>query len=398
MAVTTPSLNAASAAAEPAAQARPRIEVIDVLRGLVMVVMLLDHVRETFFLHKQVSDPMDVASTEPQLFLARTLAHFCAPIFVFLTGLSAWLYANPPSGASRPLTGFLFKRGALLVLLEVTVITFAWTGQFPPPTIYLQVIWVIGLCMIILSLIHRLPRSVLVAIGFGLVFGHNLLTPIDFRPGEVGYSLWTILHDRGFLVAEGAMKVKVSYPLLPWIGIIVLGYLAGPLYGRDVEPPTRRRSLLRLGAGCLLLLLVLRGLNIYGETLPWKAGEDVVRTAMSFFNYTKYPPSLDFALMTLGVGFLLLAWLEAVRNGATRALAAFGGAPMFFYILHLYVLLALQTVMVAAVGPTHGTRFGIDHFGGIWVIWLVMIVPLYFPVRAFAQFKRGTSQAWVRYF
>ncbi len=398
MAATTPSVSTVGAVSEPAVKARPRIEVIDVLRGLVMVVMLLDHVRETFFLHKQVSDPMDVASTEPQLFLARTLAHFCAPIFVFLTGLSAWLYANPPSGMSRPLTGFLLKRGSLLVLLEVTVITFAWTGQFPPPTIYLQVIWVIGLCMIILGLIHSLPRGVLAAIGFGLVFGHNLLTPIDFRPAEFGYSLWTILHDRGFLVAEGAMKVKVSYPLLPWIGIIVLGFLAGPLYGRAVEPAGRRRSLLRLGAGCLLLLLVLRGLNIYGETLPWRQGEDAIRTVMSFFNYTKYPPSLDFALMTLGVGFLLLAWLEPVRNGVTRALADLGGAPMFYYILHLYVLLALQTIMVSVVGPTHGSRFGIDHFGGIWVIWLAMIVPLYYPVRAFARFKRRTNQAWVRYF
>lgn len=398
MAATSPSLNAVGTVAEPAVKVRPRIEVIDVLRGLVMVVMLLDHVRETFFLHKQVSDPMDVAATEPQLFLARTLAHFCAPIFVFLTGLSAWLYAHPPLGTPRPLAGFLLKRGALLVLLEVTVITFAWTGQFPPPIIYLQVIWVIGLCMIVLALIHRLPRAVLAAIGFGLVFGHNLLSPIGFRPDDFFYPVWTILHDRGVLVAEGAMKVRVSYPLLPWIGIIVLGFLAGPLYGRAVEPADRRRSLLRLGVGCLLLLLMLRGLNIYGETLPWKQGEDAVRTVMSFFNYTKYPPSLDFALMTLGVGFLLLAWMEPIRNGVTRALAAFGGAPMFFYILHLYVLLALQTIMVAVVGPTHGTRFGIDHFGGIWVIWLVMIVPLYFPVRAFAQFKRRTSLAWVRYF
>src|SRR5689334_6354483 len=190
-----------AAVARPA-QARARIEVIDVMRGLVMVIMLLDHVRETFYLHKQVTDPMDVATTEPSLFFSRLAAHFCAPMFVFLTGMGAWLYANPSSGPRSP-TGFLVKRGLLLVALELTLVTFAWNGKFPPPTIWLQVIWVIGLCMIILGLVHSLPRGILAAVAFALMFGHNALSGIHFQPGETGYTLWTILHDRGYLVQDG---------------------------------------------------------------------------------------------------------------------------------------------------------------------------------------------------
>ena len=377
---------------------RSRIEVIDAMRGLVMVIMILDHVRETFYLHRQVTDPMDVATTEPSLFFSRLAAHFCAPMFVFLTGLGAWLYANPASGVPRSATGFLVKRGLLLILLEVTLVTFAWNGKFPPPVIYLQVIWVIGLCMIILALLHRLPRGVLAAIAFALVFGHNLLTPISFAPGSAGYIPWTILHDRGFLVSDGLVKIKVSYPLLPWIGVILFGYLAGPLFGKAMDPARRAKTLTLAGAACLALLAVLRGFNIYGETLPWVHGADGLHTVMSFLNFTKYPPSLDFLLLTLGVGLLLMPRLEAMRNAFTRMLATFGGAPMFFYLLHLYVLLALQVLMVAIFGPNHGERWGLDVFWPVWPISLALVPVLYFPCRTFARFKRTTTQGWVRYF
>ena len=209
-----------------------RIGAIDLMRGLVMLFMLVDHVRETIYLHLQVGDPMDAQTTAPALYFTRLTAHLCAPTFVFLTGLGAWLYAHPPGGAARSASGFLFKRGLLLVLLEITLVSFAWTGDLPLKTIYLQVIWAIGLSMIALSAVTALPLRWLAAAGLLIVFGHNALSPITFQPGETGYSLWTILHDRGFLVADGPLKVKVSYPVLPWIGVILLGYAAGPLYGR----------------------------------------------------------------------------------------------------------------------------------------------------------------------
>ncbi|SFU91442.1 DUF1624 domain-containing protein [Pseudoduganella namucuonensis] len=376
---------------------RSRIAVIDFMRGFVMLIMLFDHVRETLYLHMQVTDPMTVAETAPELFFTRMAAHFCAPMFVFLTGLSAWLYAHPAAGP-RDATGFLVKRGLLLVALELVVVNFAWAGKFPPPVIYLQVIWVIGLAMIFLALVHKLPLKLLGGVGLAIVFGHNALTWISFAPNETGYSLWTILLHRGFLVADGAVKFKVTYPLLPWIGVILVGYAAGPLYGRAMAPGRRRRLLLALGAGALLLLAVLRGFNIYGEELPWVYGETTVRTVMSFFNFTKYPPSLDFLLMTIGSSLLLMAWLEPKDNWFTRACVTFGGAPMFYYLLHLYVVLAMQHILVAVFGANHGERFGIDVFWPIWVVSLALMPLLYVPCRAFANYKRTSERAWVRYF
>lgn len=373
-----------------------RVASIDVLRGLVMMIMMLDHVREAFFLHHPVGDPMSLEESEPAFFFGRLAAHFCAPVFVFLTGLSAWLYAHPSSGPRSP-AGFLFKRGLFLILLEITVITGVWAVQLSPPTIYLQVIWAIGLAMIALSVLHRLPRGVLIALGLVIVFGHNLLTPISFQPGDAGYIPWTILHDRGFLLSDGPVRIKVSYPLLPWIGVILLGYAIGPWYASATAPARRRKLLVGAGVTALVLLAVLRGFNIYGETLPWVHGADALHTAMSFLNVTKYPPSLAFLLMTLGVGLLVLAWLEQRDNWFLRVSAVFGGAPMFYYLLHLYVLLALQLTAIALFGANYGTRYEFDNLWGVWVMSVLLLPLLYWPCRAFGSFKRRTTMAWVRY-
>lgn len=377
---------------------RVRIATIDALRGLIMLIMLFDHVRENFFAHVPITDPLTIAGSEPMMYFTRISAHFCAPIFVFLTGLSAWLYEHPASGPPRDATGFLLKRGLFLIFLEVTFVNLAWYGKVPPTILFLQVIWVIGLSMIALALLHRIPRWALAAAGFALVFGHNLLTPITFAPSESGYSLWTILHDRGFLIADGAFKIKVSYPLLPWIGIIILGYLTGPLFARSMPSDERRRSLIMIGATALGLLAILRGFNIYGETLPWVSGETFVQTVMSWVNFTKYPPSLSFSLFTIGTGCLVLAWFERLDNKMMPILVTFGSVPMFYYLLHLYLLLLMQTTLVATIGPTHGIRFGVDHYWQIWVISFALIPILYFPCRAFSHYKRTSSQAWVRYF
>jgi uncharacterized membrane protein len=377
---------------------RARIAAIDALRGLIIFIMLFDHVRENFFAHVPITDPLTVSGSEPMLFFTRIAAHFVAPLFVFLAGLAAWLYGHPASGEPRPVTGFLLKRGIFLILLEVTVVNLAWYGIFPPTILFLQVIWVIGLSMVALALLHRLPRWVLAAVAVALVFGHNLLTPIHFQPDEAGYGIWTILHDRGYLVAGGPFKIKVSYPLLPWIGVILLGYLAGPLFAKSFPANRRQRALIWLGVGSLALLAILRGFNIYGETLPWVHGENFVQTLMSWVNFTKYPPSLDFLLLTIGTGCLVLAWFELLDNWFMRVLVIFGSVPMFFYLFHLYLLLILQTVLVATVGPNHGLRFGVDQYWHIWVISFALIPVLYFPMRAFARFKHSSKQAWVRYF
>ena len=369
-----------------------RIASIDVVRGLVMLIMTLDHVRETFYLQHQVSDPMDAATTDPALFFSRLAAHFCAPMFVFLTGLSAWLYANPANGP-RSATGFLAKRGAFLILLEIVVINFAWTGTFTPQTVYLQVIWAIGLSMLALALMHRLPLMLLAAIGAAIVFGHNALSGVSFAPDTWAASAWTILEQRGYLI-DDPVRVRISYPLLAWIGVILLGYACGQLYARATLPAQRRRWLVLAGVASLLLLAVLRTWNIYGETLPWAPHNTLLRSAMSWLNFTKYPPSLDFLLLTLGVGVLVLAWIERIDAGWVRVCAVFGGAPLFFYIAHLYLLLAAQRVAASVLGVP---RADVEH---VWQVWLgsaLLAVLLYWPTKRFGQYKRDSGKAWVKY-
>lgn len=175
-----------------------RLQSIDALRGLIIVFMLLDHVRETFFLHRQLADPMDVSSTSLDLFLSRTLAHFCAPLFVFLTGLSAFLYGERRTGTGE-VASFLFKRGLILIALELTLVNFAWTFEFPPTVIYLQVIWAIGLSMIALAGLVALPRGALAALGLGIIAGHNLLDDVHFAAGSLMHIPWAVLHDRGWI-------------------------------------------------------------------------------------------------------------------------------------------------------------------------------------------------------
>lgn len=364
-----------------------RIVPIDVVRGLVMLLMTVDHVRETFYLQHQVGDPMDVGTTPPALFFTRLAAHFCAPMFVFLTGLSAWLYAHPPGGL-RSATGFLVKRGLLLLALEVTAVNAAWSGM-PLSTIYLQVIWAIGLAMLALALLHRLPLAVLGVLGLLIVGGHNAL-----EQGTLPPAAWTILEQRGFLALD-PVRIKVSYPVLAWIGVILLGYACGPLYARAAAPAWRTRWLTLAGAACLALLIALRGLNAYGEPVPWTPQPDPVHATMAFFNFTKYPPSLDFLLLTLGVGCVVLAWLERVDTTATRVAAVFGGAPLFYYLLHLYALLVLQKVAAAALGVP---RADVAYVWQVWAIAALLAAVLYVPTRLFGRYKRTSGKGWVKYF
>jgi len=374
---------------------KKRIASIDVMRGLVILLMAVDHVRERFFYHLNVSDPMDLEMTSPALFFTRMTAHLCAPTFVFLTGMAAWLYANPANKPPRSASSFLLKRGLFLVLIEITLVNFSWFGNFD--TIWLQVIWAIGLSMIALSLMVKLPFLIIGLVGVVIVTGHNLLSPIAFNPGETGYTLWAILHDRG-IIFDGAIRIKASYPVLPWIGVILLGYCAGPLYARTMDMLARRKRLIGLGLSFLAMLLVLRGFNIYGEVLPWQAQSTALVTLMDFINFTKYPPSLDFLMLTIGVALLMLAWFETLSNKFMDAMEVFGSAPMFIYILHLYVLLISYRIALATVGPNAGDLFAFDHVWQIWAVTALLVWALYYPTRAFAKFKHSTTMAWVKYF
>ena len=380
--------------APPSAQ---RLLSIDALRGLVILFMLLDHVRETFFLHRQVADPMSIDSTEPLLFLSRTLAHLCAPVFVLLTGLSAYLYGEKYQG-KRDVSAFLFKRGLFLVVLELTLVNFAWTFQLPPSVIYLQVIWAIGLSMIALAALMWLPRPVLLLLAIGIIAGHNLLDTLHFAAGSALHVPWAILHDRGWIEFSDSLRLRTSYPVLPWIGVIALGYCIGPWFARCASAAVRQRYLLLAGVGALLGFVALRLLNGYGEA-QWVAHDHPVQTLMSFFNITKYPPSLLFLTLTLGVGLLLLLAFERVRQGKWIAvLAVFGAAPMFFYLLHLYVLKVLYLLSVALFGLNQGSYFGFESMGPVWLTAVLLAAALYLPVRWFAGLKaRRRDISWLKY-
>ena len=374
-----------------------RLLSIDALRGLVILFMLLDHVRETFLLHRQVSDPMDIASTEPALFVSRTLAHLCAPIFVLLTGLSAYLYGEKQRGTGD-VSSFLFKRGLFLVVLEFTLVNFAWTFQLPPNVIYLQVIWAIGISMLSLAALVWLPRGLLVTLGLAIVAGHNLLDGLHFAPGSAWHVPWAILHDRGWIEVSEPLRMRTSYPVLPWIGVIALGYGLGPWFARGIDAGWRQARLLALGVAVLVGFVGLRLLNGYGEK-PWQWGDSLAQGLMSFFNITKYPPSLLFLALTLGLGLLLLRGFERVPTARwLRPLAVFGAAPMFFYLLHLYVLKVLYVLAVATLGLNQGRYFGVDSIGPVWLIAVVLAVALYPAVAWFSAFKaRRRDLAWLKY-
>ncbi|KRA16740.1 MULTISPECIES: DUF1624 domain-containing protein [unclassified Pseudomonas] len=376
---------------------RQRLQSIDALRGLVILFMLLDHVRETFLLHRQVSDPMSIDSTEPALFVSRTLAHLCAPVFVLLTGLSAWLYGQKYQGR-RDVSAFLFKRGLFLVVLEFTLVNFAWTFQLPPTVIYMQVIWAIGVSMIALAALVWLPRALLISLALVIIAGHNLLDAVHLAPGSTSQALWSILHERSWIQVSENLRLRVTYPVLPWIGVIALGYGVGPWFANVTPPARRQRYLLTAGIGALVGFVLLRMLNGYGDK-PWQAYDSGVQTLMSFFNITKYPPSLLFLALTLGIGLLvLLAFERAGHKRWIGVLAVFGAAPMFFYLLHLYVLKILYVACAALLGLNHGNYFGFDSIGTVWLAALLLPLALYPPVRWFAGLKaRRRDIAWLKY-
>ncbi len=375
-----------------------RLTSIDQLRGTVIVLMLLDHVRETFYLHHQVPDPMPVDTVEPALFASRLLAHLCAPVFVLLTGLSAWLYGSAQPDPRRAASAFLLKRGLFLIALELVVVNFAWTGQFPPSVIYLQVIWAIGLSMVVLAGLLWLPRAALAVLAIALIAGHNLLDGIHVEGNGALAVLWKVLHQRDWIELGEALSLRTSYPVLPWFGVIALGYVIGPWFVRGGETRERQRRLLWAGGGAVLGFVLLRALNVYGDS-PWQRSADTGMTVMSFLNVTKYPPSLLFLLLTLGVGLLLLRLYEHPAVARRLApLADIGAAPMFFYLVHLYVLKLLYLGAVAVWGTHHGTYFGVDPVWQLWAITAVLAVALYWPTRAFARLKaRRKDLVWLRY-
>jgi len=361
-----------------------RLQSIDALRGLVILIMLLDHVRETFYLHKQVTDPMDVTVTEPALFGSRLLAHICAPVFVLLTGISAFLFQSKKQDLQQT-RAFLLKRGLFLIVLEFTLVNFAWTATFPPEVIYLQVIWAIGISMVVLACGVSLPLSVLAGVALMIIFGHNLLDSVHFSQGIL-QNIWFVLHERGWLEFAG-IKLRTSYPVLPWIGVILLGYVLGQLFSSKYTAKQRGRALLSLGLASIGLFVLLRFINVYGDH-PWQHFESLQLSLMSFFNLTKYPPSLLFILLNVGIGLIVLTAFERMQQYSfLKPLVVFGSVPMFFYLLHLYVLKLMYVFALSMWGANYGSYLSVGHVWMLWLITIVLSFALYPAVKWFSEFK-----------
>ncbi|KAF1028275.1 MAG: hypothetical protein GAK29_00155 [Acinetobacter bereziniae] len=364
-----------------------RLQAIDALRGLVILIMMVDHVRETFYLHHQVPDPMLISATEEPLFFSRILAHLCAPVFVILTGLSAYLY-QAKNNSIQMTREFLIKRGLFLVFLELIIINFAWTGKFPPDVIYLQVIWAIGISMLALAALIGLPQKLLWCISLMIIFGHNLLDQISFENIPVLHQLWLILHERGWIEIGDIVRLRTSYPVLPWIGVITLGYCIGhQVFSPSNDTAKRNQILLRFGLSSIALFFILRIINLYGDQ-AWQVMPTFSETWMSFMNLTKYPPSLLFILWNAGMGLILLVLLQKVETQKwVKPLIIFGSVPMFFYIVHLYLLKALYLVAVQIFGTTQGQYYGVDQVSTLWLISILLSILLYPLMLKFSKFK-----------
>lgn len=387
-----------AAPAMTASNVGARLANIDALRGFVMVLMLLDHLRETWFVNYVVNDPINASTVLPAIGFARFAVSFCAPIFVALTGLGVYLFSI--NHTVEETTSYLLKRGFLLIVIELVYLSPLYWGIVPQPTFWLQVIWCIGLCMIALALLMRLPRKALIALGLALVCFHNLLDPIRLTPDDALFPLWAMLHQRDVIALPLGFVAKTTYPILPLIGVISLGFGIGNWFRPDFDPATRQRLLLLLGFSMIAAFVVLRLLNVYGDK-PWAIVEDdPVRTVISFISMTKYPPSLLFLLPTLGGGALLLVLFERINNSSlVAALAVFGGAPMFFYLLHLTVLRIFYHSALAIWGPNNGQAYMFDNYYWVLLWYVALIVPLYIPTVWFARLKRRRRDlAWLRYF
>ena len=392
----------ATISAPPQTLVRPRVQSVDILRGFVMIVMALDHVRDFFHYGAQHFDPLDFSQTTPALFLTRWITHYCAPTFMFLAGTGAYLQALRGKSTAE-VARFLITRGLWLVVLENTwVLCLGWKFNFDYQQINLWVIWALGVSMIVLAGLIYLPWRVLLASSLAMIVLHNAFDGI--RPGQFGSMgwLWKVLHVRDAIQLPGNVLMLTTYPLIPWIGVMAAGYCFGRIM--DLDPERRQRILIRLGLFLIAGFIVLRGINIYGDPSRWATQASPVMTVLSFLNCTKYPPSLLYLLMTLGPGILALGLMERVQLAESNPLIVFGRVPLFYYLLHLPLMHAVAVALawlrygrvdflfnatpalggpVAAFPPDYGYKLAI-----VYLIWAAIVAALYPVCRWFARLKQ----------
>jgi uncharacterized membrane protein len=389
--------------------AKQRIESIDILRGVIMLIMALDHCRDFFHIAGPASDPTNMVTTTPILFFTRFITHFCAPTFVFLSGVSAYLAGLRRSKAE--LSSFLIKRGLWIVLVELVVLTFAFTFNPFYNFFILQVLWAIGFSMIILGLLVRAPMAVIGVIGALIFFGHDLLDGLTLPKTGASSVLMTLLFtaQASVLFLNKTHLAFDLYAIIPWTGIMLLGYVCGQLYNPAVDPEKRRNILRTAGLSILVLFLFLRIFNLYGDPDHWSIQRNWVHTVLSFFNVSKYPPSLLYSCMTVGTALVVLSFTEHVKNKLTNIFVVYGNVPFFYYVLHFYLIHIICVILFFASGyntsqivPKNGPfLFHPDDFGYslgiVYLIWLFVITALYRPCKWFNKYKKTHNQWWLSY-
>jgi uncharacterized membrane protein len=386
--------------------ARPRVESVDVVRGIIMIIMALDHVRD--FFGSLAVNPTDLATTTAPLFFTRWITHICAPVFFLLTGTGAYLGLRRRTRGE--LSRFLLTRGLWLIVLEIVVVRFVMQFNFDYRVTVLTVLWALGWSMVALSALVYLPTRTVTAIGVVMIATHNLFDPITAASlGPLG-PLWSILHAPGIILSGPDHVVFEAYPLVPWIGVAAVGYGLGMIYDWDAE---RRRALLvRLGIGLAAAFVIVRTMNVYGDPVPWSAQQSPLVTALSFLNTTKYPPSLLFLLMTLGPAFLLLRWVDARTPAFLRPAHVIGRVPLFYFIVHFFVIHVLAVIVCYLrfgdarpmfESPTLG-QFPITQPPGwpsslpvVYLIWVGVVVAMYPLCRWFAGVKQRRAESWLSY-
>lgn len=381
-----------------------RIESIDILRGLVMVIMALDHVRDYFHYGSFFSNPTNLETTTPFLFFTRFITHYCAPVFIFLAGTSAFLYGIKKT--KLELFKFLFTRGLWLIILALVVNNLLWKFDITYSFIILQVIWAIGLCMILLSFVIFLPIRALLFIGLILVAGHNFLDNIIMEGSSIESIVWYILHQEKF-ISIGNIFFAFKYPIIPWFGLITLGYCFGKLYKKDYNPNLRKKYLIRIGLTSIVLFFIIRGINIYGDLIPWTIQETTTKTILSFFSVTKYPPSLLYLLITIGPSLLFLYAVENIKNKITDFFLVFGRVPLFYYFLHILLIHVLAILgmfifggdwkdMILTSEVFKGQKlinYGYSLFV-VYMVWIGVVALLYFPSKKYMVYKANNKDKW----
>jgi uncharacterized membrane protein len=393
---------------QPTALAMPvkskRLHSIDLLRGTVMIIMALDHVRDYFHASAFLYDPTDLTRTDVPLFFTRWITHFCAPIFTFLAGTAAFL--NGTKKTKKELSFFLFTRGLWLVIAEVLIVTLGWTFNPNYPVLILQVIWALGVSMIVLAGMIYLPLTAILVIGLALIGGHNLLDVPSTAGAHTTSFLMGVLHEQHFFFMK-PFSIMLGYPVTPWIGIMLVGYAFGQLYLPTYEAGKRRKMLIWLGLSAIALFIIIRFINMYGDPHPWSAQKTPVFTVLSFLNTTKYPPSLLYILMTLGPAMLFLAFAEKPLNRLSEKVVVFGRVPMFYYLLHIYLIHILAVIAAATSGfkwsdmvltgwvsmnaQLKGYGYSLVF---VYVLWILIIIGVYPLCKWYDNYKQANRSKW----